>query len=467
MTKRPNVVFLFADDQRFDTISALGHPDIRTPHLDALARSGVAFTQAHIPGGTVGAVCMPSRAMLHTGRTLFRLQQDGATVPDEHILMGEAFRQAGYRTCGIGKWHNGTSAYARSFTEGDEIFFGGMADHWNVPACRFDPTGAYDRKRKIIDDPYRSNRAREERCDHIHPGKHSSELFTDCAVRWLENSADAAGPFFLYVSYMAPHDPRSMPNDFLKLYDPDDIRLPDNFMESHPFDYGVSGIRDERLAASPRSAEEIRRHIAEYYAMIAHLDHELGRIVDALKRTGQHDDTLIVFAGDNGLALGQHGLMGKQSAYEHSVRVPLLLAGPGLPAGERRDAYVYLLDLFPTLCELTGLEIPSSVEGKSLVPVIRDAGRTVRDSLYLAYADCVRAVKDARYKLIEYRTEKLQRTQLFDLASDPAETVDLYGRDGYGAIANELSNKLLADRDAWGDREHPKGRRFWELYEAT
>ena len=144
--KKPNIVFFFTDDQRFDTIAALGNREIKTPNMDRLVRRGTAFTQAHIPCGTSGAVCMPSRAMLHTGRTLFHLQDEGQEIPPEHITMGETLQRAGYAAFGTGKWHNGTASYARSFSHGGEIFFGGMYDHWNVPAHSFDPAGKYENR---------------------------------------------------------------------------------------------------------------------------------------------------------------------------------------------------------------------------------------------------------------------------------------------------------------------------------
>ena len=129
MGAKPNILLFFTDDQRFDTLGALGHPHVKTPNVDRLMARGTTFTHAHIPGGTSGAICMPSRAMLHTGRTLFHLEGAGNTVPDDHTMLGERLQQEGYRTFGTGKWHNGHAAFARSFSDGGEIFFGGMGDH--------------------------------------------------------------------------------------------------------------------------------------------------------------------------------------------------------------------------------------------------------------------------------------------------------------------------------------------------
>lgn len=457
MKDKPNILLFFTDDQRFDTIRALGNDQIHTPNLDALVGRGTTFTHAHIPGGTCGAVCMPSRAMLHTGRTLFRLDREGQEIPEAHTTLGECFRSAGYTTFGTGKWHNGRSSYARSFSCGDEIFFGGMADHWNIPAYRFDPTGRYDDSCPFVADPFHSNTLTFRECDHIEAGKHSTDLFVDASIRFLEDR-DSPAPFFIYASLMAPHDPRTMPQEFLEMYDPETITLPENFQAEHPIDTGALKIRDELLAAFPRDPTEIRRHIAEYYAMISHLDHAFGRLVGALEEKGELDNTIIVFAGDNGLALGQHGLMGKQNLYDHSVRVPLIFAGPDIPEGRQCNDLVYLLGIFPTLCDVTEVEPPESVEGKSLLPCLRDRNTNPRPFLYLAYADSIRGVTDGRTKLIEYACGA---TQLFDLSRDPLEMESIAERSSSTAILSQMRHTLLHLSRKWDDEDHPMGREFW------
>ena len=464
MIKKYNVLFFFTDDQRFDTIAALGNPEIKTPNIDQLVHNGTAFTHAHISGGTVGAVCMPSRGMLNTGKSLFHLENSGSNIPEGHTLLGECLQKAGYRTFGTGKWHNGSRSYARSFTDGADIFFGGMGDHWNVQACDFDPAGIYDKESSFIPNPYHSNAVGKIPCDHIHPGKHSSELFCETAVKWLDNY-DNENPFYMYISFMAPHDPRSMPEEFLNMYDPEKISLPENFISEHQFDYGVRDIRDEMLTPYPRTPLAIKKHIAEYYGMISHLDNELGKVIDTLKRTGKYEDTIIVFSSDNGLALGQHGLMGKQSAYEHSIRVPLIFSGPGIPKNEKRNTYVYLMDIFPTICDLTGIEIPQSVEGIGFATAIRDKDFTVRKTLYFAYVDLLRAVKDEQFKLIEFRNDGINKTLLFDLKTDLWEMNNLYGKAEYLDIAYRLKNELKKHKEEWEDEKHPTGKKFWGLYD--
>jgi arylsulfatase A-like enzyme len=424
--KRPNILVLFTDDQRFDTIHALGNHEIQTPHLDNLVGRGISFTNATIMGGTSGAVCMPSRAMLLTGRGLFHIDGTGEKIPEDHVMMPELFRNLGYETFGIGKWHNGREAFARCFTGGAEIMFGGMSDHWNVPAYEFDPNGSYEKRTPVIEQPLRSNEISFKGYDHITDGKHSSELFADAACHFLEKY-DSAEPFFLYVAFTAPHDPRTAPKEFLDRYDPEKVSLPPNFISRHPFDNGEMTVRDEMLAEFPRTPEEIRRHLAEYYATISHLDAQIGRIMEMLNRTGKTDNTLIVFTGDNGLAIGQHGLMGKQSVYEHSIRVPLIFCGPGIPQGEQRDDFCCLTDIFRSVCDMTGIQVPISVEGESLVPAIQNQARRRREALYFAYRHFQRALRTEKWKLILYNVRGNKHTQLFDIENDPWEMKNLAG----------------------------------------
>jgi arylsulfatase A-like enzyme len=457
MMPRPNILFFFTDDQRFDTIRALGNDQIHTPNLDALVARGTAFTHAHIPGGSSGAVCMPSRAMLHTGRTLYHIQGEGQSIAPDHTTLGECLQAAGYDCFGTGKWHNERDAFARSFSCGDEIFYGGMGDHWNVPAYRYDPSGRYEMKLPYVENPWQSNELTYREGDHIHAGVHSTDLFVDATIQHLE-SRQGDGPLFMYVALMAPHDPRTMPQKYLDMYDPDTIELPKNFLGGHPIDTGALRVRDETLAAFPRNPAEIRRHIAEYYGMITHLDDALGRLIAALEARGELENTIVVVAGDNGLALGQHGLMGKQNLYDHSVRVPLIFAGPGIEPGVKRDDLVYLLDIFPTLCELTGTEIPDSVEGRSLLPALCGDQKVGRDSLYLAYVDTIRGLSDGRHKLIEYACGE---TQLFDLEADPLEMSNLAQSPEAADRVAAMRKQLVAEAAQWEDTHHPQGKTFW------
>lgn len=468
MQKKPNVLFIITDDQRFDTINALGNSEIITPNLDGLAQRGTSFVRAHIAGGTCGAVCMPSRAMVLSGRNPFHLEKLGGNIPPEHKTLAETFKNNGYETIGLGKWHNGCPAYARSFTQGAKIFFGGMWDHWNVPTCRYDPTGEYDNVINFVVDFYSDNHPQSQHCDEFDPGKHSSTLLTDAAIDLLNENAGKDKPFFMYLAYLAPHDPRTMPDSFREMYDPEKIKLPPNFQQIIDTNYPLMVHRDEHLAAYPREEGEIKRHIAEYFAMITHLDYEIGRLLDTLHQSGEEDNTIIVFTGDNGLAVGQHGWLGKEDIYEHGVRVPLIMAGPGIAENVRNDAYVYLYDIFPTLCEKIGLEIPSSVDGKSFAKLLDgNHGDTFRDELYLIFDNFVRGVKDENYKLIEYRngdSEEDKWTFLYDIKNDPWETRNLAGCEEYKDKINEMREKILKHRDDWEEQTHPWGVDFWQRF---
>ena len=460
--KKPNVLFFFTDDQRFDTINALGNKAVSTPNMDELVENGVSFTHAHIMGGTVGAVCMPSRAMINSGRSLFNLCESGTYIPETDSLLGETLKNNGYQTIGIGKWHNGKRAYQRSFTNGGEIFFGGMNDHWNVPVFHFDPDAKYDHQMRETHNWSLERKVSFRHGDYVNSGVHSSEVFANEAIRQLENLEEDK-PFYMYLAFMAPHDPRTMPDEFKKMYNPDDIELPPNYMTEHTFKFGVEKIRDEVLAAQPRVEHEVKEHIAEYYGMISHLDYQLGRVVQKLKDMGEYENTIIVFAGDNGIAVGQHGLFGKQSCYEHSMRVPLIFSGAGMPKNKRTNSYALLLDIFPTLCDVLGIETPNNLDGESLKTAIEGDDK-IRDNLYLTYGCLARAYKDDRFKLIEYRNETAKHTQLFDLENDPWEMNNLIDDKQYEEKANQLREKMIENAKELNDTTNYIGKDFWDRF---
>ncbi|MBN1910432.1 MAG: sulfatase-like hydrolase/transferase [Pirellulales bacterium] len=387
-TKKPNILFLFTDDQRADTIHALGNETIITPNLDRLAGEGFVFNNAHIMGSNCPAVCLPSRNMLMSGRVYFHFQK--FKMPDKRTKLPYAspdepnvptsMKAAGYETYHHGKKGN--------------------------TARRIHPL--FDHTKYVTHHSVLKNGQ---------PGM----VVVDDAIAFLKNRK-ADKPFFMYLAFSEPHDPRISAKEYRDLYDRDKIPLPKNYLPIHPFDNGEMTIRDEQLERWPRTEAAIRRHLHDYYAMITGLDRHLGRLLQYLRDSGQYDNTIIVFSSDNGLALGSHGLMGKQSLYEHSVRVPLILVGPGIPKGHS-DALVYLLDLFPTFCEMTGAPVPEGLDGTSLRPILAGKSEKVRDSAFFGYRDVQRAVRDDRWKLIHY--PKIDRTQLFDLAADPDETHDL------------------------------------------
>lgn len=420
---RPNFVVLVSDDHRPDALGALNR-QLRTPNLDRLAMAGVLFRGAHIPGSDSGAVCIPSRAMLLSGRSLFRVGHDLAGV----ATWPEALRAAGYQTLATGKWHNGAEACGRIFPGARNIFLGGMTDQFRVTVQDFDAAGRPGEPRVVE--------------------RNATELFTDTAFELLRDR-DPNRPFALYVAYTSPHDPRTAPPEYHARYNPSWLSLPANFLPEHPFDNGELAVRDEQLLPVPRDKEAVRRAIADYYAMITHLDAQVGRILDALNATGLAENTIVVFAGDNGLALGSHGLLGKQNLYQHSVGVPLLIAGARFKGPRAEEALCYLHDLAPTLCELAGVPPPAGMEGRSLVRLLEGRTRRHRDELFFAYRDVQRGWRDARWKLIHYPV--IGRTQLFDLKDDPDEAEDLAADSRQAARLARLMNKLQVARAAAGD----------------
>ena len=402
---KPSVVLIYTDDQRADTIAAHGNEHIRTPNVDALVANGFSFRRAYCMGSNNGAVCVPSRAMLLTGRDLFSVSEK---LDEGEPLMPRVFADAGYRTFFTGKWHNGygpnaKQACSRAFDNGAAIYLGGMGDHHRLPLVDLND-GEYTQPE--IDDTY------------------STERFADAAVSFLEDAADGDEPFFLYVAMTAPHDPRQPPEQTRDYYEANRPPLPANFLPQHPFDNGALVLRDENLLAWPRDPEHIRDQLAAYYAMIEHLDTHVGRIVDAARAAD--DETIVVYAADHGLALGSHGLLGKQSVYEHSMRSPVVFSGPGVVSGES-DTLVYLFDIFPTLSTMAGVPVPDSVDGQSLAPWLQGEEGPRRESLLLGYKDVQRALVTDRWKLIRF--PKVDKTVLFDLQNDPHETTDLSESD--------------------------------------
>jgi arylsulfatase A-like enzyme len=425
--RRPNIVILFMDDQTYRSIGALNNPEVQTPNLDRLVRDGTTFTHAFNQGSWTPAVCVPSRAMLISGLNLFHARERLERTP----LWGEVLGQHGYATFMTGKWHNGSETLARSFQRVGPTG-GGMypstADAYHRPA----PGNTWDPADTTLQGHWLEENGRRV---------HSSERWADAAIDFLRDRAGwREQPFFMHVAFHAPHDPRQSPPEFLERYPRDAIALPPNFLPEHPFNQGDNRIRDELLAPFPRTPEAVRLHRREYYAILSHADQQIGRILTALDTLGLADDTVVCFSSDHGLAVGQHGLMGKQNQYDHSVRIPLILAGPGIPRGQTVEALVYHNSLFPTACELAGVPIPPEVETRSLLGLITGTATEHHDAVYGAYKDLQRMVRTKEHKLIVY--PEARRVQLFDLGNDPWETRDLAADTAHDALIAELFARL-------------------------
>jgi arylsulfatase A-like enzyme len=401
----PNILLIYTDDQRFDTIHALGNDEIQTPCLDQLVARGMTFTNAYCQGGASAAVCVPSRVQLLSGRSTFRTPNP--KEPYDGATLGKSFRAAGYQTVAITKPGN-------SFASAHSDF---------------------------------------ESLHHIpHVGMETNER---CATKAIEciKGLEPDKPFFLYFAPSMPHDPRTAEARFHELYSPTTLTLSDNFMQEVPIDFGVLKIRDEQLAKYPRDPIEMREHLAAYYACITSLDYHLNRVIQTLSEQNRLENTFIVFSSDQGLAVGgRHGLMGKQNLYEH-FKSPLIIAGPKVRQG-RSDALVYLFDLFPTLCEFAGIPIPDACEGKSLATLCRsDASTSHRDFLFARYMDTQRMVRDQRWKLLWY--PQINAMQLFDLENDPHELLNLAMKPDYAAVLRDMKQAMGREQIRFGDSLAP------------
>ncbi|CAN5661090.1 sulfatase-like hydrolase/transferase [soil metagenome] len=405
--KRPNILHIHADDHRADGLGALGHPLLKTPNLDTLVARGFTFDHCYTMGSMVGAVCQPSRTMMLTGKSWLRIPKRSDGAGDGEKSLPKVMSRAGYET-----WHCGKG--------GNEYTAGLNAFDTNI----------------LMDDHTPDLR------------RGSSERHADAAIKFLQERK-AEKPFYIYLAPPVPHDPRVAAPEFHGMYQASDVPLPPAFLPLHPFDNGEMTVRDEKTAPWPRTPEDTKQQLADYYACITGLDHHVGRIFDELKKSGQWDNTIIIFTGDNGLSVGEHGLFGKQNLYEFGgMHVPCVIAGPGIPKG-KSEAFVYLMDLFPTLAELGSATLPEGVEGKSIVPIITGKESKVRDLCYTAYRDCQRAVRDQRWKLIRYPL--VDMTQLFDLQNDPHELTNLASKPEHAAKVAEMMESLGKEMAAHDD----------------
>ncbi len=437
---RPDILVLFADDLAPDTIAALGNPEIRTPNLDRLVARGTSFDRAYGMGGWGGAICVASRAMLLTGRTLWDCD-DGRSVKadaDKGRLWPQRMAAAGYRTYFAGKWHN-TGKPAAIFDETGTVRDRGMPSAGKDAYQRAGAPG----ERWSPSDPAKGG--------HWEGGRHWTEVTADEAAARVARREPDDRPRFLLVAFNAPHDPRQSPREFVEQYPPGKVSVPANFLPAYPNAEAIGcgkSLRDEQLAPFPRTREAVRLHRGEYYAIIAHLDAQIGRILDALEKSGRADRTLVIFSSDNGLAVGQHGLMGKQSLHEHSLRMPLILAGPGVPAGGRVGVPVHIFDVVPTALELAGADPATGF--RSLLPLLRGDESSAREALIGSYMNLQRAVVLREWKLIAY--PKAGVVRLYNLAEDPLETRDLAADPAHADRRRQLFRRLQELQRQHGDK---------------
>jgi len=411
--RQPNILFILADDQSPLTLAAYGNTVCETPNLDRLSAEGMTFDGAHHMGSWSGAVCRPSRTMIMTGRSVWHIPgrrsphgENTDLVPPDLAAssLPAVFNRAGYdtfRTCKTGN----------SYPEANKRF--------------------------------KTVRDRMSRAGNAEEGSawHGDQVMEYLAAR---ETAPSKKPFLIYFGFSHPHDPRNGTPELLAKYgatndwdpaspalvNPAAPALPNTWLPEHPFPHGHPELRDEERVQGvlkQRDPATVRNETGREYACIENIDRQVGRVLAKLESLGELDNTYIVYTSDHGMSVGRHGLMGKQNLYEHTWKVPFIVRGPGVEPGSRALGNLYLMDVLPTLCDMAGIETPSTVEGISLRPVLEGKQDSLRDVLYGVYAGGtkpgMRCVKQGDWKLIKYDTldGAVRETQLFNLKDNPAE----------------------------------------------
>lgn len=415
--RRPNILFIVVDDQSpFDLKAYNPKSALRTPHLDLLAAQGMVLDGAYHMGSFIGGVCTPSRHMIMSGRSVWHLPigpRGGALSPPglEQQTIPAVFNRAGYatmRTCKIGN----------SYEAANRLF-----------AVRRDAT-------------------KRGGTDETGSAWHGEQVLGYLAERDRTPAADRA-PFFIFFGFSHPHDVRDGKPDLLAHYGatnhtdraappsshPKQPALPENWLPAHPFPHGHDDVRDEVAVSGVwerRDERTIRNEIGRQFACSEAIDVEVGRVLARLEAMGELENTYIVYTADHGMAIGRHGLQGKQNLYEHTWRVPFLAKGPGIPPGTRAAGNAYLMDLLATFCDFAGIAAPASNEGLSLRPVLEGKKAAVRDTLYGVYSGGakpgLRSVKHGDWKLVKFDVNggAVRETQLFDLRENPHEFLEAH-----------------------------------------
>ena len=456
---KPNIVFILADDMTYNAIRALGNDEIHTPNLDRLVRSGTTFTHAYNMGGWNGAVCIASRSMLASGYSIWRAEQfvNEYDRGDSSLVLktwAKRMEDVGYRTYMTGKWHV-TIPAGRSFMRAEHIRPGMPRD-----AGFFGPIRKWIASEKQLDwaslMPPGYNRPLNPEDDSWSPvdtswggfwegGTHWSEVVRDDALEFLADAGQHDSPFFMYLAFNAPHDPRQAPDEYLKKYPLDQISVPDNFLPLYEDQDGIGlgkTLRDEALAPFPRTEYAVRVHLQEYYAIISHLDAQVGLMLDALEKSGKWENTYVFFSADHGLGVGQHGLLGKQNMYDHSMRVPFIVMGPGVASDQKIEHDIYLQDIVPTSLDLAGVKPLGELDFRSLKAHLHgERDDPLYPAVYGAYMDYQRMIRKNGRKLIVY--PKLNKLKYFDLDEDPMEISDLSANPSYKSEITELYRELV------------------------
>ena len=443
---KPNILWICSDQQRYDTISSLGNPHIRTPRIDALAASGLAFTHAHCQS----PICTPSRASFLTG--MYPSSVHGCTNgndvwADAAPLITKLLADAGY-DCGLaGKLHI-AGAQGRIEPRAEDGYRSFKWSHH--PRDQWPEGHAY---RDWLAEQGHDLGEMQEDPASIPPDLHQSTWCADEAISFMNE--DRESPWLMSINMFDPHAPFDPPQSYLDRYDPQAMPGP-LFRESDlENQHRLAGVDFQNAGRTPEEMGAKDKQ-ARYYAMIELIDHNIGRMLDALEKRGQKENTLVIFMSDHGEMLGDHGLLLKGCRfYEGLIRVPLIVSGAGVSVrNEQRDALVELTDIAPTLLELAGVEVPARVQGRSLLPLFSDPNASHRESVRCEYYRALKPnplgprqikgsyatmYRDRRYKLCVYHGHAYG--ELYDLEKDPDEFGNLWDDPGHADVRFDLMKK--------------------------
>jgi N-acetylglucosamine-6-sulfatase len=444
----PNVVFILIDDLRYDTLGYMGHPFVETPHIDALSKGGMQFTNAFV----TTSLCSPSRASFLTGRFMHnhKVVDNADRMPKGTVTFPKLLQQAGYETAFIGKWHMGGSSDAAR----------PGFDHW----VSFRGQGTYAPSKQSLN----------VNGTQVPRQKYMTDELTDYATEWLEDRA-IDKPFLLYLSHKGVHglyDPAPRHRD---RYQDANFAAPTT-MANTPQNYAGKPmwVQDQRnswhgvefpyYGRSKQSVAEMYKHYCE---MILSIDDSVGRVMQALRARGVERETVVLFTSDGGHFWGEHGLIDKRCAYDESMRIPLLAYCPSLiKAGTQCDALVANIDVAPTLLKLAGVEVPKSCDGKSFASLLDDpsAVDSWRNTLLYEYywepsfpqTPTMFALRSNRYKLIQYHGI-WDTDELYDIVKDPRETHNLIREAKHEQRTSQMRRELHQRLEETGGLAIPLG----------
>lgn len=451
MSDRPNIVFVLVDDLRYDAMGVM-RPELQTPHIDRLAREGARFSNAFV----TTSLCSPSRATILTGLSMRNhgIIDNNAASEDAFTYFPSLMQRAGYRTGFFGKWHFGASHDHPRPGFHRWVSFRGQGSYWPTTYMSQADIDAGKRHTLNVD----GTRTPQQ-------GYITDEL-TDYAIDWLNEDADSASPFFLYLSHKAVHSMALPAARHADQYADIDFPIPPS---AEPTPENEAGkplwVRNQRnswhgVEFLYHTGQPINEYMREYYRTLSAVDDSVGRVLAWLEERGAIDNTIVMFSSDNGFMEGEHGLIDKRNAYEESMRIPLLMYAPGrIAAGTVVESNVTSLDFAPTMLDCAGIAPPDTFEGRSILPLATramDADAWNEDVIYEYYWEwnfpqtpSTFAIRTKDFKYVQYQGV-WDIEELYDVRNDPREMHNLIDDDRYLDVRVDLRRRLyegLADRD--------------------